>query len=216
MKRAIVLLVWAAWFTGSLFGTSPSLKSLDHYLWNHGAFVTEGHIGGFPKKLKFFASLFKDKNKVCSVGETGFNAGHSSALFLSTYPSCTVVSFDIMDHQYASIGKQYIDQHFPGRHTIVSGDSCQSVPAFALSHPNTRFDLIFIDGGHTFPVAYSDITQMERLASPHTILVVDDINYPPVANAWESAVREGRVREIKRYKDKDQTWVQGVYVFRTK
>jgi predicted O-methyltransferase YrrM len=213
MKKPFVLIVCAICCAGSLFGTSPSRGSLDEYLAAQGSCVTEGHIGKYPEKLKFFASLFRDATKIRTIGEIGFNAGHSSDLFLSTYPSCTVVSFDIMDHPYATIGKRYIDQQYPGRHSLIPGDSQQTVSEFYQSHPTVRFDLIFIDGGHSFPIAYSDIVHMQRLASPSTIIVVDDINYPTVARAWKACVREGRVREIKRHSARDSAWIQGVYVF---
>ena len=74
--------------------------------------------------------------------EIGFNAGHSSELFLK-YTSAHVTSFDLGEHPYVSHAKEYIDA-YPGRHSLIIGDSTVTVPKCI-----GKYDIIFIDGGHS-------------------------------------------------------------------
>ncbi|MDN3507845.1 MAG: class I SAM-dependent methyltransferase, partial [Simkaniaceae bacterium] len=95
-------------------------------------------------------------------------------------------------------GKKYIDQNFPGRHTLIQGNSNLTVPKFTTKHPNKTFDLIFIDGGHTYQCAKSDILNMQALAHKDTIVVIDDVSYQSVMQAWEEAIQSGIVKETER------------------
>ena len=188
-------------------------SSLDEYLRQHGAIVTEGYISreNFGK-VAFFTKLLRTESHIENIGEIGFNAGHSSDLFLSVTSRTKVVSFDIMEHSYARIGKQYIDMKYPGRHLLIEGNSLISVPDFSQKHPAFLFDLIFIDGGHDFNTAYHDIVNMKKLSSTHTLVIIDDINYAPVASAWNKCLNEGSVTEIQRFVNKDKIWVMGKYI----
>ena len=53
---------------------------------------------------------------------------------------------------------------------------------------------------------------MRSLAHPKTILVVDDINFSDVSQAWERCLQEGVVKDIKRYTE-DTGLVIGEYCF---
>ena len=130
-----------------------------------------------------------------SIMEIGFNAGHSALLFLAnTPPETKVVSFDLGEYAYVFAAKRYIDSVFPGRHTLVTGDSTTTIPkyeeqvAHRMKDPNTapplRFDFIFIDGGHQNDIPMKDILNSQRLArDEHTIVAMDDISRDPSRQA---------------------------------
>jgi predicted O-methyltransferase YrrM len=63
--------------------------------------------------------------------EIGFNGGLSAATILSARPNISLVSVDIGLHEYVLKAKNTIDSKFPGRHTLVIGDSLQAVPQLA-------------------------------------------------------------------------------------
>jgi len=151
-----------------------------------------------------------------SIMEIGFNAGHSALLFLAiTPPETKVVSFDLGEYAYVFAAKRYIDAVFPGRHTLVTGDSTTTVPKYEeqVAHrmknpftaPPLRFDLIFIDGGHQRDVPLKDILNSQRLAAgPHTIVATDDICRVPERHAhytveptkaWDQMVTAGMIEE---------------------
>ena len=122
-----------------------------------------------------------------SIMEIGFNAGHSALLFLAiTPPETKVVSFDLGEYAYVFAAKRYIDSVFPGRHTLVTGDSTVTIPKYeeqvahrmknTITAPPLRFDLIFIDGGHQADIPVKDILNSQRLASAaDTVVAIDDI-----------------------------------------
>ena len=156
------------------------------------------------------------KSSPKSIMEIGFNAGHSALLFLeNTPPETKVVSFDLGEYAYVFAAKRYIDSVFPGRHTLVTGDSTFTIPnyedhvAHRMNNPVTapphKFDLIFIDGGHQDDIPLKDIINSRRLArSNETIVAIDDICRVPARHAhytveptkaWEQMVDAGFIHE---------------------
>jgi len=136
--------------------------------------------------------------------EIGFNAGHSAELFLSSNKNINLVSFDIGMHGYVKLGKQFIDKTYPDRHTLIIGNSLDTVPEYFKKN-NKKFDLIFIDGGHEYNVAKGDILNCKNLAHDKTTVIMDDTmnksylmmdwNIGP-NNAWKEAKEWNIVKEI--------------------
>ena len=170
--------------------------------------ITEGNCGNLKEQQDELIRLCKQINPK-SILEIGFNAGHSSELFLK-YSNAYIVSFDIGDHfdEYLKYGKAFLNQKYPSRHTLVFGDSTKTIPRFSNNHKEAKFDLIFIDGGHDYEVANADIINCSYLAHKDTIVVVDDI----VKNnswdrgytvgpkrAWQEAISNGLVTEMESF-----------------
>lgn len=156
------------------------------------------------EELTYLYRLAKENNSEI-VGEIGLNAGYSALAFLYANPNTDVVSFDIGTHPYIEIAKEYIDEKFPGRHTLVEGDSKKAVPQYAKENPEIQFDTIFIDGGHETRTAYSDIYNMKQLAHKNTDVVMDDLTYRPWGIgpriAWALARLSGLVEQKDLYAD---------------
>lgn len=157
-------------------------------------------------ELLYLARLAKEAKL---VGEIGFNAGLSARAFLQANPHSQVVSFDLCETRSAPAGriaKQMIDRDFPGRHTLVCGDSTVSVPQYARENPDVRFDVVFIDGGHEHEVARADIHNMRALSTHETAVVMDDLvpwfayGIGP-AKAWNEAIAEGVLKQVELFKD---------------
>jgi predicted O-methyltransferase YrrM len=132
------------------------------------------------------------------IGEIGFNYGLSSFTFLDANPNSLVCSFDLAEFAYTPAAKNYLDSVFAGRHTLVLGNSARTVPAFARMNSALKFDLIFIDGGHTYENASSDLISMRSLATSDTLVIMDDITpWKPCGvgptRAWLDAIRAGLV-----------------------
>ena len=161
------------------------------------------------------------------IAEIGFNAGCSSYALLKYVPDATVVSFDLGEHASVSVNKKLIDNKFPGRHTLICGDSRETVPAFAHSNPDLRFDLVFIDGGHDYEVARADLANMRPLSSDRTALIMDDLvpwqSYGAgPTKAWEEAIGDNLVQQDELFQDGqrvqkaqppgDRAWALGRYL----
>lgn len=170
----------------------------------HGLIPVEGHMT--VVQARFFLRVLHRYPWLTNVIEIGFNAGHSSYLFLSSRPDVRVLSFDLGEGHAVNVAKRLIDQRFPGRHELILGDSRETVPTFADANPGRQFDLIFIDGGHQYEVASSDITNGARFSNPRSLIIMDDVD--PTrgygvgpASAWGEAVASGLVDQLLLMED---------------
>ena len=145
----------------------------------------DGYSTQIQGQVEFLKNIVQDE-KVKNVMEIGFNAGHSSELFLQTNPNIRVTSFDIGQYNCVNVGKKFIDEKFPGRHTLIKGDSLKTVPEFT-SKNDIKFDVIFIDGGHTYEVSKGDIVNCKPLAHKETMVILDDtIQTPTLIRHWNN------------------------------
>jgi hypothetical protein len=161
--------------------------------------VIEGYCEQVPQQLDDLVKIVQSFEKV-RILEIGFNAGHSSNLFLKESNS-TVVSFDINEHTYTQYSKIYIDYVYPDRHTLVIGDSTKTIPEFI----DSTFDVIFIDGGHDYHIAKQDLENCKRFAHKDTIVIMDDTMYKRhwihawnlgPTQAWVDGIKQGYVTEL--------------------
>jgi predicted O-methyltransferase YrrM len=155
------------------------------------------------------------------IGEIGFNVGFSSYAFLTAHPETRIVSFDLAEHAWTKAAKELIDERFPGRHTLVYGDSRETVPEFKQRNPAVSFDLVFIDGGHDYEVAKADILNMRSLCEEKTVVIMDDLvpsrpwGVGPT-QAWTEAIQDGVVCQDELFKNgigMRRSWAVGRYLF---
>ena len=170
--------------------------------------TVDGHYEGTSfqlltqfKVLHYFAS----QPHVRTICETGFNLGHSAFDFLTANRHAVVHSFDIGRHQYTHKMAKFMLNRFSDRLFLHFGDSTQTVPAFARENPKLHCDIMYVDGGHVYPVAMADLLNFAAMADldAGNIIMFDD--YPATTDysrdigwAWENIRRWGCVRELLR------------------
>lgn len=191
-------------------------ETLDEYLSRLGYIVTEGYCTK-PQEEQFITALKLRSNQIQKIAEIGFNAGHSADLFLQICPEATLTTFDINQHPYTKIGLEYMKHKYKDRLNFVEGNSIASVPLFASSHPNQTFDLIYIDGDHSFTGCLADIINCRALSHKNTFLWVDDHNFPSIAQAIQECVKLGIIEVLDTHKSYDpkhfwREWIEARYI----
>jgi len=133
----------------------------------------------------------KSHARIC---QTGFNYGTSAFAFLCA-SDASVISWDIGDHSYVNKSSELIDRKFPGRHQLLIGDSTRTLKEAAESLAR-QCDVVFVDGGHTYDVASSDIKDFGVLAQSSALVIVDDCSTGKKTSLLETSSREARSRWI--------------------
>jgi predicted O-methyltransferase YrrM len=178
------------------------LEELGYFIsHNYPNAVYDGHIASCQKKIILISELIRKYN-IKSVLEIGFNAGHSSVVFIENNIN-TILSFDLGDHDIVAKSKEYIDKKYPNiSHTLIIGNSAITVPR--LNCP-TKFDLIFIDGGHNYDIVEADIINCKKFAHKNTLVILDDTMYTEgwkhpynigPSKVWEESKTGGLINSI--------------------
>jgi hypothetical protein len=126
--------------------------------------------------------------------EIGLNGGHSALLCLMANPNLTFVAVDICRHKYVEKAAEYLQAKFPRRFHCLRGDSRDVLPRMALERPKHRFDAIHVDGGHSEPVAFADVSNSLRLARSDALFVLDDMQAPWLARIFQECLLLGHFR----------------------
>lgn len=203
------------------------MEKITEYLNSKGFDTFEGYIYQVPDQVTDIIEIIQsiDKEHI-NIMEIGFNAGHSSELFLNSKSNVSVVSFDLGDHEYVSVAKEYIDNTYPNRHRLILGDSKETVPLFIKENENFKFDILFIDGGHAYDTVKEDTFNCLQLAHKDSIVIIDDTafldewrmiwNVGPTI-IWYECLDKQIIKEINR-KDyclgRGMSW--GNYIFNDK
>jgi predicted O-methyltransferase YrrM len=148
-----------------------------------------------------YLSRLSSASDVHLIAEIGFNAGYSSYAFLSSNSHTSVISFDVGEHPYVPIAKKYIDEFFPHRHELITGDSQITVPRYSTDHPSATFDLIFVDGGHDYDIVRADLRNILSFCHQNTTIVIDDLTpWKPwgvgPTKAWGEFLADSPVTQI--------------------
>jgi predicted O-methyltransferase YrrM len=177
--------------------------SLNDFLNENGVRELEGNCDNIPAQKQHIAEICWNR-RIKNILEIGFNAGHSAEVILSANKEAKLTSFDLNIHSYTSVGKEYIDKKFPGRHVFIAGDSKKTV-----AEHEDKYECFFIDGGHDYETAKADIQNCSRLARPCAMVMMDDVVLPAVegveyskgpTQAWLEAIKEGLITSLCHYK----------------
>ncbi|NJO46845.1 MAG: glycosyltransferase [Oscillatoriales cyanobacterium RM2_1_1] len=140
--------------------------------------------------LNWYAHEFKPKTYL----EVGVRRGRSMAQVLAESPQTQAYGFDLWIPNYASVPEAGIYTTNPGPEfvlgelqklaipqlpTLIRGDSHQKLPEFFANPQNPQqFDLIYIDGDHSYEGAKLDLDVAFAHLASGGALIFDDISHP--------------------------------------
>ena len=178
--------------------------SLNKFLKERNCNIIEGYSRSCYKET-IMLQVLASNNNIKNILEIGFNAGHSADTFLGINSNASLISFDIGEHSCVKVAKEFIDSFYPNRHTLILGDSTKTIPKYET---DIKFDLIFIDGGHSYEVAKTDLLNCKRFAHKDTVVIMDDTMFRKEwemeytkgpTKAWQEGIKNNMIIEIEHY-----------------
>lgn len=165
-----------------------------------------------PAQCAYYFNLLTMRPNIKRIVEIGFNVGLSAASFLATRPDIEVISIDICSHDYVLKIKKVLDSYFPGRHTLICGDSTAAVPMLKrFFNGFAPVDLFFVDGYHCEPVPRLDILNSLEWCGPDSLIIIDDVcpthGSEGVVQAVISCAEEKKIAIIEHIINGDRGWV---------
>lgn len=198
------------------------LLTLDYYLGVYGfqlspqhSHKNEGYMTN-PQKQEFIERL-KEYPNIKSIAEIGLNGGHSAETF---FQNCSkiekFVSFDLNQHDYTKAAVNFFKRRYKDKFSFVEGDSAQTVAKYAVQNPKTKFDLIYIDGNHSYQGCLNDIQNCAALANSKTILWIDDYHGDTIQRAVKDCEKAGLIKIVMVNHSYDpcgeRSWVEACYL----
>jgi predicted O-methyltransferase YrrM len=168
-------------------------------------------VGSINKAQQAFLYTFlQEHSEIKNVLETGFHVGLSAAIMMEARPDIRVVSSDIFWFDYTRRAKLLLDIYYPGRSTLLAGNSVNTLPTFFNTVPYTP-DFVFIDGGHERPVPYIDLYHILNHIKTGTPIMIDDYCQEHGQNGVIEAVNRfielGVLETVQFHKFEDRGWV---------
>lgn len=113
------------------------------------------HCG--PHSLRCFREIAEMTNPK-KILEIGFNCGQSAAMWLELCSEAILISCDISEKKETLVAADILIKRYAKHHNILRFMyHNRNNESFVVHIKNTRFDLIFIDGGHLLEDVINDI-----------------------------------------------------------
>jgi predicted O-methyltransferase YrrM len=138
--------------------------------------------GMFSEHLILFAAISVSKHKIKRILEIGTYDGRTALILSSLFPAAEIITIDlpeadpIFSDTYGRVGSvsEFVrerNERLKNRMNIKQ----KSINSVQLTLFDERFDLIWIDGAHGYPVVAMDIVNSFRLSNFGAYVLIDDV-----------------------------------------
>ncbi|HSX12795.1 MAG TPA: class I SAM-dependent methyltransferase, partial [Chlamydiales bacterium] len=111
---------------------------------------------------------------------------------------------------YIDAAVDFLSHEYGDRFCFIAGDSTTTVPQFALDENETKFDLIYIDGNHSYLGCLTDIVNCQKIATKRSLIWIDDYESYEVKQAVEKCVLDG-ILVVDQVHTEDRHWLEAHY-----
>lgn len=150
-----------------------------------------GHMPPSDEVISFWQTV-KQKTGFKKLVEIGFNAGHSSSILLTLFDDITIQSFDIGQFDITHSNGKLVKERFGDRFNLTIKPSEQ----ITYGEVNGA-DILFIDGGHDYPIVSGDVDLWENSNIPYVI--IDDLQINGVKRAHRELISRNKVEAIHKH-----------------
>jgi predicted O-methyltransferase YrrM len=131
--------------------------------------------------------------------EIGVRRGRSVCAIAAKAPSCNMYMFDMWVANYAGMenpGEELVESELKkfghtGIRQFFNGNSHQTLKTFFRDHPSLAFDIITVDGDHSYDGAVEDLCDVLPHIKVGGAIVFDDICHPKhmyLQDVWQRLV----------------------------
>jgi hypothetical protein len=149
------------------------------------------------KQINLFWTTRGPVKKFCEIG---FNAGHSTYLFLIGNKTITDYTiFDLGNHAYTKPCFEFVKNYFKTvNFEFIEGDSITQIPKWIAEHSDQKetFDVVHVDGGHSIDCVTNDLTNAIELVKLGGLIIIDDTNISYINDLTDKYINEGYFEEI--------------------
>jgi predicted O-methyltransferase YrrM len=135
-------------------------------------------------QIMFSALSIENNNAINNILEIGTYDGSNAFLLSKLFPSASITTIDLKDDNqdflnfYNRDDPKKLEEFIKKRNQIlgpIKQISFVQQSSINLINENKKFDLIWVDGAHGYPVVTVDISNSIRLLSNGGIMMCDDV-----------------------------------------
>ncbi len=138
--------------------------------------------GMWSEHLLIMAAISSEPNQIRNILEIGTFDGQTARILSKLFPDSEITTIDLPQNiiDTKKIYKYAHKDNMLQSERINNLKGCKNVRfiernSLSLINENSKFDLIWVDGAHGYPVVAIDLINSLRIVTPHGYVMCDDV-----------------------------------------